>query len=133
MQFWQRCSSVFAKLLKNLCAQNQKRPVSFISFFFPSFFIWTCNLSFWQHWRIFTAKNFKCFCSIPIVFEKSTIIEIKCAKSTSERQTNSSKKPANFSGQKSKKMTQNPRENFPHQSFQQKLFFLKSFPGRHRR
>ena len=30
MQFWQRCSSFFAKLPKNLCAQNEKQPVSFL-------------------------------------------------------------------------------------------------------
>ena len=103
MQFLQRCSSVFAKLLKNLSAQIQKRPVIFLGIFFLSVFFWTCNLSFWKHWRIFTAKNFKCFCSIPIAFEKSTTIEIKCAKCTSDRQTNSSDKSAKFSGQKSKK------------------------------
>ena len=103
MQFCQGCSSVFAKLLKNLSAQIKKRPVSFLRTFFLSFFFWTCNLIFWQHWRVFTAKNFKFFCSIPIVFEKSTTIEIKCAKSTSDRQTNSSDKSAKFSGQKSKK------------------------------
>ena len=101
--------------------------------FCPSFFFWTCNLIFWQHWRIFTAKNFKCFWSIPVVFEKSTIFEIKSAKSTSDRQTHSSYKPTELPGQKSKKVTQNPREKLPQQSFQQKVFFLKLFLGRHRR
>ena len=103
MQFLQRCSSVFAKLLKNLSAQIQKRPVIFLRIFSLSLFSWTCNLIFWQHWRVFTAENFKFFCSIPIVFEKSNTIELKCAKSTSDRQTNSSDKSAKFSGQKSKK------------------------------
>ena len=101
--------------------------------FCPSFFFWTCNLIFWQHWRIFTANNFKCFWSIPVVFEKSTIFEIKSAKSTSDRQTHSSYKPTELPGQKSKKVTQNPREKLPQQSFQQKIFFLKLFLGRHRR
>ena len=133
MQFWQRCSSIFAKLLNNLCAQNQKRPVSFLRNFFLSFFFWTCNLIFWKHWRIFTADHFKCFCSILTFFEKSTTFEKKSARSTSDTQTHSSYKPANLSGQKSKKVTQNPREKLPQQSFQQKVFFLRLFLGRHRR
>ena len=141
IQFFGRIESSFRKIAHQFLPNYWKIYVLKIrkglwvsqEIFCPSFFFWTCNLIFWQHWRIFTAKNFKCFCSIPVVFEKSTIFEIKSAKSTSDRQTHSSYKPAKLSGQKSKKVTQKPREKLPQQSFQQKVVFLKLFLGRHRR
>ena len=38
----------------------------------------------------------------------------------------------NFPAKNAGKTTQNPREKLPQQSFQQKVFFLKLFSGRHR-
>ena len=133
MQFWQRCWWFFAKLVKVLYALNQKRIVSFLGNFFPSFYFWTSILIFWQHWRLFTAVKVKCFCSIPIVLEKSTIFEKMSAESTLDTQTHSSNKLAKLSGQKSRKITQNPRQKLPQQIFQQNVFFLKLLFGRHRR
>ena len=103
-------NAVLATLLINFCQTTEsficsksEKDCEFSKTYFLCFFFRPCNLIFWQHCRMSTAKKSKCFCSYPKVFEKSTIFEIKSAKSTSDTQTHSSNKPANLSGQKSKK------------------------------
>ena len=123
MQFWQRCWWFFAKLVKVLYALNQKRIVSFLGNFFPSFYFWTSILIFWQHWRLFTAVKVKCFCSIPIVLEKSTIFEIMSAESTLDTQTHSSNKLAKLSGQKSKKNNSKPETKVTATNFSTECIF----------